>query len=54
MGVELEEKADSFALKRKVELRWGKILREMGPGVAFGEKALTENSPRTVSIISST
>ena len=43
---------DIFALRRKVELRWGKILREMGPGVAFGEKALTENSPRTVTIIS--
>ena len=26
----------------------------MGPGLAFGEKALTENSPRTVSIISKT
>lgn len=26
----------------------------MGPGTAFGEKALTENSPRTVTIVSST
>ena len=53
-NIEIEEKLDEFVVRNKVENKWGKILREMGPGLAFGEKALTENSPRTVSIISKT
>lgn len=51
-NLEIEDKIDEFTKKNKVEAKWGKILREMGPGIAFGEKALTENCPRTVSIIS--
>ena len=45
-NIEIEEKLDEFVVRNKVENKWGKILREMGPGLAFGEKALTENSPR--------
>jgi len=51
LGIE-ELQIDEVTLRKKVEFRYGKILREMSAGIAFGEKALTENSPRTVSIIS--